>query len=300
MFGGLDEDAVILMPNLDSVFKIPERIATSSLMPILERITANTKKPDLTKWHELVAKQTHTPSRKVTIGLVAKYMDNEDTYISVLEALKAAGWDLGVKLEIRWISAEKATEADFAGVDGLLVPGGFGTRGIEGKIAAARYALDHNVAYLGICLGLQVAVIAAARKAGLVDANSTEFDSATEHDVVYIMEGQQGKESTGGTLRLGDYPAQLTKGTVTHELYGTDNIVERHRHRYEVNQQYLKEIADGGLRVSGTSPDGKLVEFVEAEGLRFFVATQAHPEFRSRPTRPHPLFEGLIRAAMHR
>jgi len=300
MFGGLDEDAVILMPNLDSVFKIPERIATSSLMPILERITANTKKPDLTKWHELVAKQTHTPSRKVTIGLVAKYMDNEDTYISVLEALKAAGWDLGVKLEIRWISAEKATEADFAGVDGLLVPGGFGTRGIEGKIAAARYALDHNVPYLGICLGLQVAVIAAARKAGLVDANSTEFDSATEHDVVYIMEGQQGKESTGGTLRLGDYPAQLTKGTVTHELYGTDNIVERHRHRYEVNQQYLKEIADGGLRVSGTSPDGKLVEFVEAEGLRFFVATQAHPEFRSRPTRPHPLFEGLIRAAMHR
>lgn len=300
MFGGLDEDAVILMPNLDSVFKIPERIAASSLMPILDRVTGNTAVPDLAKWHELVSRQTRTPRRKVTIGLVAKYMDNEDTYISVLEALKAAGWGLGVGLDIRWINAETATAADFADVDGLLVPGGFGKRGVEGKVAAAAYALEHDVPYLGICLGLQVAVIAAARRAGLTDAHSTEFDPGAAHDVVYIMNGQQGKESTGGTLRLGNYPARLADGSLAAELYGATEIVERHRHRYEVNQRYLTEVERGGLQVSGTSPDGKLVEYVEVPGHSYFIATQAHPEFRSRPTRPHPLFTGLLRASMER
>ena len=300
MFGGLDEDAVLLMPNLDSVFKIPERIAESSLMPILERVTNSTTKPDLAKWHDLVARQTAKPRRKVTIGLVAKYMDNEDTYISVLEAIKAAGWQLGVKPDIRWISAEKATDVDFDGVDALIVPGGFGVRGIEGKIAAARYALNHKKPYLGLCLGLQVAVIAAARKAGLNDANSTEFDADTKHDVVYIMEGQQGKESTGGTLRLGDYPAVLAKDSLAAKLYDSQKIVERHRHRYEVNQAFMKEISKGGLVVSGTSPDGKLVEYIEASDHPYFIATQAHPEFRSRPTRPHPLFVGLLEAAMIR
>jgi CTP synthase len=298
MFGGLDEDAVILMPNLDSVFKIPERIAASSLMPILDRVTHDTTVPDLRAWHELVRRQTRTSRRVVTIGLVAKYMDNEDTYISVLEALKAAGWQEGVKVDVHWINAEKATDADFSGVDGLLVPGGFGVRGIEGKIAAACYALDHDVPYLGICLGLQVAVIAAARKAGLADANSTEFDPKTSHDVVYIMEGQQGKESTGGTLRLGNYPAQLAKGSLAARLYGETDVVERHRHRYEVNQAYLESIEKGGLRVSGTSPDGRLVEYIEAPDHLYFVATQAHPEFRSRPARPHPLFVGLVRAIL--
>jgi CTP synthase len=298
MFGGLDEDAVLLMPNLDSVFKIPERIAASSLMPILERVTHNTTKPDLTKWQSLVKRQTSKKTQKVTLGLVAKYMDNEDTYISVLEALKAAGWAEGVKVEIRWINAEKATESEFAHVDGLVVPGGFGIRGIEGKIAAARYALDHKVPYLGLCLGLQVAVIAAARRSGLNDANSTEFDASTAHNVVYIMDGQQGKESTGGTLRLGDYPAKLSTNSVVANLYHATDIIERHRHRYEVNQHYLAAIEKGGLVVSGTSPDGKLVEFIEAKGHPYFVATQAHPEFRSRPTRPHPLFVGLVRSAM--
>lgn len=300
MFGGLDEDAVLLMPNLDSVFKIPERIATSTLMPILERVTHNTTKPDLAKWHSLVARQAKSTTKRVTIGLVAKYMDNEDTYISVLEALKAAGWAEGVKLDIHWISAEKATDADFAKVDGLLVPGGFGSRGIEGKIAAARYALDHDVPYLGICLGLQVAVIAAARKAGLKDANSTEFDAATAHDVVYIMDGQQGKESTGGTLRLGDYPARLTAGSLAKQLYGAMDVTERHRHRYEVNQAYRTQLERGGIVISGASPDGKLVEYIEAPHCRYFIATQAHPEFKSRPMRPHPLFLGLVRASSHR
>jgi CTP synthase len=225
-------------------------------------------------------------------------MDNEDTYISVLEALKAAAWWQDVELTIKWINAETANDNDFAAVDGLLVPGGFGSRGVEGKIAAARYAMEYKKPYLGICLGLQVAVVAAARKAGLTDANSTEFDADTKHNVVYIMEGQQGKESTGGTLRLGDYTAKLKPGSKMSEVYGADIVTERHRHRYEVNQKYKSEVEQGGLEITGTSPDGKLVEYVEAKNHPYFVATQAHPEFRSRPMRPHPLFMGLIEAAI--
>lgn len=296
MFGGVDEEAVLMMPNVKSVFSIPEAVAKSSLGVILERFTGNLTAPDLTKWRDLVQKQTAKKSHHATIGLVAKYMDNEDTYISVLEALKAAAWHEDTELTIRWINAETAAEQDFASVDGLLVPGGFGVRGVDGKIAAARYALEHKVPYLGICLGLQVAVIAAARSAGLRDAHSTEFDAKTMHPVVYIMDGQAGKESTGGTLRLGDYPANLVSDSLVATLYGAHSIDERHRHRYEVNQAYQDKIERGGLRISGTSPDGKLVEFVEGSDHPYFVATQAHPEFRSRPTRAHPLFVGLIRA----
>ena len=296
MFGGVNSDAVLMMPNLDSVFKIPEKIAASSLMPILNKFVGNTSKPDLSKWTDLVARQQGKKDKAVTIGMVAKYLDNEDTYISVLEALKAAAWRKGVNLVIKWINAETVTDNDFVGIDGILVPGGFGKRGIEGKVAAARYALDHNVPYLGICLGLQVGVIAAARKAGLEDANSSEFNPETSHPVVYIMDGQAGKESTGGTLRLGDYTAHLSVDSLAHRLYGEQDVTERHRHRYEVNQKYREAIERGGLMISGLSPDGKLVEYVEGQG-GFFIATQAHPEFRSRPTRPHPLFLGLIEAA---
>jgi CTP synthase len=294
MFGGVPDESVLMMPNVDSVFRIPEMIAKSELMSQLEQFSGITKKADLTKWHDLVTRQLAVKSKHVTIGLVAKYMDNEDTYISVVEALKAAAWNEDVELTIQWINAETASDDDFKAVDGLLVPGGFGERGIEGKVAAARYALDHKLPYLGICLGLQVAVIAAARKAGLKDANSTEFNPSTKHNVVYIMEGQQGKESTGGTLRLGDYPAVLTKDSRLAEHYGETQIVERHRHRYEVNQKFTKEIEQGGLSITGTSPDGKLVEFVEGIDHPYFVATQAHPEFKSRPFTSHPLFSGLL------
>jgi CTP synthase len=176
------------------------------------------------------------------------------------------------------------------------VPGGFGERGVPGKIAAADYALRTGKPYLGLCLGLQVAVIAAARRGGLVDAHSTEFDKTTEHDVVYIMAGQEGKESTGGTLRLGDYEAVLKNGTKVAETYGANNVIERHRHRYEVNQKFVQQIERGGLVISGTSPDGMLVEFVESPESTYFVATQAHPELKSRPNRAHPLFTGLLRA----
>lgn len=300
LFGGLPESSVLMMPNVDSVFRIPELIAGSSLMPGINRFIDDESTPRLEKWHDLVTRQKAKNDTTVVVGMVAKYMDNEDTYISVLEALKAAGWQEGVNVDIRWLNAETVTYEDFDSVDALLVPGGFGTRGTEGKIAAARYALEHKKPYLGLCLGLQVAVIAAARRGGLADANSSEFADATKHDVVYIMAGQKGKESTGGTLRLGDYPAILTKRSKTAELYGQNEIVERHRHRYEVNQKFLDDIEKGGLIVSGTSPDGKLVEFVEATDHPYFVATQAHPEFRSRPFRAHPLFSGLIGASKPR
>ena len=297
-FSGVRKDAVILLSNAKTVYEIPLTIYASGINAVLERFTGNTKKPDLSKWRALADAQETTYQQKVRIGMVAKYLDNEDTYISVLEALKAAAWYEKVELEVVWIKAEEADTADFEAVDGLVVPGGFGFRGIEGKVKAATYALEAKKPYLGLCLGLQIAVIAAARRAGLTDANSTEFDQKTKHDVVYIMEGQAGKESTGGTLRLGDYKAELTPGSQVATAYGVTDIIERHRHRYEVNQAYLRDIETGGLVVSGLSPDGKLVECIEAPSSPYFVATQAHPEFKSRPYRPHPLFVGLIKAAM--
>jgi CTP synthase len=296
-FSGVREDAVILLSNAKTVYEIPLTIDASGINSVLERFTGNTKKADLSKWRALADAQMAKYDKKVRIGMVAKYLDNEDTYISVLEALKAAAWQEKVALEITWINAEQAETEDFAAMDGLLVPGGFGGRGVEGKIAAATYALENNKPYLGLCLGLQTAVIAAARRSGLADANSTEFEPDTASNVVYIMEGQAGKESTGGTLRLGDYTASLAPGSKVAETYGVTEIVERHRHRYEVNQAFLKDIERGGLAVTGLSPDGKLVEYIEAPSNPYFVATQAHPEFKSRPYRPHPLFVGLIKAA---
>jgi len=296
LFGGVPTKQVQLLPNVDTVFSIPEIIASNGIHDLLTKFTGNTTKPDMTTWQSL-SKPAKTTSN-ITVGLVAKYLDNEDTYLSVLEALKAAAWAEKAKLTIKWLNAETVTDAELESVDALLVPGGFGGRGIEGKISAADFALTNKKPYLGICLGLQVAVIAAARRAGLKKANSTEFDAETPEDVVYIMDGQQGKESTGGTLRLGDYDAKLTAGSRAAELYGTTDVTERHRHRYEVNQAYKNDIEKGGLTISGTSPDGSLVEYVEAANHPYFVATQAHPEFKSRPFRAHPLFVGLIRAAI--
>jgi CTP synthase len=296
LLSGIPKDFIVDMPNVDTVFRIPQMIAESPLHELLSNFTDTHTKPDLSKWNDVIKAQNSTPTKTVSVGLVAKYMDNEDTYLSVTEALRAAAWHEKVGLNIKWINAETATEKDFASVDTLLVPGGFGERGIEGKIAAATYALEHKKPYLGICLGLQVAVVAAVRRAGLEDANSTEFNPATKHDVVYIMDGQAGKESTGGTLRLGNYPAKLTEGSQVAKTYGDTEISERHRHRYEVNQKFIQQIEEGGITISGTSPDGKLVEFVEAAEHPYFVATQAHPEFKSRPFAAHPLFVGLLQS----
>lgn len=297
MFSGVREDAVVMLPNASTVFEVPLSIAASGINEVLTRFTGNDKKPNLSKWKKIVAAQTKKHDKRVSVGLVAKYMDNEDTYLSVLEALKAAGWAEDIGVDIVWINAETATDRDFKKVNALLVPGGFGGRGIPGKIAAATYALKYKKPYLGLCLGLQVAVVAAARRAGLTDANSTEFDPSTEHNVVYIMEGQQGKESTGGTLRLGGYEAKLQPGSIVARTYKKTKVTERHRHRYEVNQEFADAVTKGGLTISGTSPDGKLVEYVEASNGSYFVATQAHPEFTSRPHRAHPLFVELIREA---
>ncbi len=296
LLSGIPEKFIIDMPNVDTVFRIPQTIATSPLHDLLSEFTNVTTTPDLTKWDGIIRAQNEKPQKTVRVGMVAKYMDNEDTYLSVTEALKAAAWHEGVHLETVWINAESAGDEEFKAVDALLVPGGFGERGVAGKIAAANYALEHKIPYLGICLGLQTAVIAAARRAGLNDAHSTEFDPTTKHDVVYIMDGQQGKESTGGTLRLGDCKATLVKGSKAAGAYRATNVTERHRHRYEVNQKFTQAINDGGLIISGTSPDGTLVEYVEAADHPYFVATQAHPEFKSRPFKAHPLFIGLIDA----
>lgn len=299
-FSGVEEDAVILLSNAKTVYEVPLTISASGIGPVLERFTGNHTTPDLKKWRHLAEAQEATYKDTVRVGMIAKYLDNEDTYISVIEALKAAAWEEKVGLELVWINAEEFDEAELDAVDAVLVPGGFGVRGIEGKIKAANYALEKKKPYLGLCLGLQIAVIAAARKAGLKDANSTEFDPETKHNVVYIMEGQQGKESTGGTLRLGDYVAELRKDSIVAKQYGETTVTERHRHRYEVNQAFLDDIQNGGLRISGLSPDKKLVEYIEAVDHPYFVATQAHPEFKSRPYRPHPLFAGLIRNAYNK
>jgi len=300
LFSGLPEDAILLMPNVKSVYEVPLKIADSPVLNVLEKFIGKKQKIDLSRWKDLVKKQQAHKKHKAKIGLIAKYMDNEDTYISVLEAIKSASWSQNTEAEIIWIDASKYREKDLKNLDAIIVPGGFGSRGIEGKILAADYAYKKDIPYLGLCLGLQVAVIASARRAGLKDANSTEFDLKTTSPVVYIMDGQEGKQSTGGTLRLGDYQATLTANSLAKKLYKDEKITERHRHRYEVNQEFLPYIQKGGLIVSGTSPDKKLVEFVEAPNKKFYIATQAHPEFKSRPNRPHPLFVGLIRAVLNK
>lgn len=298
LLSGVPIEYIVDMPNVDSVYGIPEKIAATPIADLLSKFTENNTKPKLDKWTKLVDRQKKSYKKDVRIGMVVKYMDNEDTYISVVEALKSAAWNESMNISIDWINAEKLTHDDLDKVDGIIVPGGFGKRGVEGMIAASAYSLNHKKPYLGICLGLQVAVIAAARKAGLRDANSSEFDEKTKNNAVYIMDGQTGKESTGGTLRLGNYPAKLAAGTRTAAIYGSTKITERHRHRYEVNQEFIQQIKNGGLVISGTSPDGELVEFVEAANHPYFVATQAHPEFRSRPFVAHPLFSAFLKEAL--
>lgn len=295
-FSGVPNEAVVILPDIKSVYDVPFNVLNSGVTTVLNKFVGMDNEPDMSQWDKLRKLSGANYEQTVTIGLVAKYVDNADTYISVTEALKAAAYHNQVNLNIKWINAEKATEDDFNNVDGLIVPGGFGVRGLKGKIAAADFALKHDKPYLGLCLGLQMAVVAAARRGGLKDATSAEIDPESNRDVVYIMEGQKGKESTGGTMRLGNYPAKLIKGSKVASIYGATEVTERHRHRYEVNQAFNDYIERGGLLISGTSPDGKLVEFVEAPKNKFFVATQAHPEFKSRPTNPHPLFNAFIKA----
>lgn len=309
-FSGISGDAVVNLPDINSVYDVPFNVLKSGVLQILNDFIGDDSEPDMTKWEEFSKKRNAKHDKTVTVGLVAKYVGNDDTYICVTEALKAAAAWNDVDLDLRWINAEElASEVSsqafelLESCDGIVVPGGFGLRGMEGKIKAATYALENDKPYLGLCLGLQMACVAAARRGGLVHAGSEEFLASEDYkkprdfkNVIYIMPGQEGKESTGGTMRLGDYPAVLEKGSKVARIYRKTKVVERHRHRYEVNQEYLLEIERGGLMVSGTSPDGKLVEFVEAPKNKFFVATQAHPEFKSRPLDVHPLFREFIKS----
>ncbi len=315
-FSGIPGEAVLNLPDIKSVYDVPFNVLKSGVLNILNKFVNDEREPDMSKWEKFSKLRGTEHTKTVKVGLVAKYVGNDDTYICVTEALKAAAAYNEVNLDLKWLNAEKVTEEQLAKVDGIVVPGGFGERGVEGKIMAAGYALDHDMPYLGLCLGMQVACIAAARKGGVKSASSEEFGASEKagNNVIYIMEGQKGKESTGGTMRLGDYEAVLDKGTKTAEMYarafrdgdyidgtkleksGKVKVVERHRHRYEVNQKFLPEMEKGGIEVAGTSPDGKLVEFIEAPEKKFFVATQAHPEFKSRPLAVHPLFYEFVKS----
>ncbi len=259
---------------------------------------------DLAPWEHLVA-QVEAAVRPVRIGIIGKYVDLPDAYLSVVESLRHAGFHHGAKVEIEWIQAATVPDLlDHDGLrafDGLVIPGGFGERGVEGKIAAARYAREHELPLLGLCLGLQVMIIEVARNlAGLEGANSREFDATTRHPVVDLMDDQVDVADKGGTMRLGAYDARLQPGSQVAEAYGDVVVSERHRHRYEVNSRYRDRLQEAGLVCSGLSPDGRLVEFIELPGHPFWVGTQAHPEFKSRPERPHPLFRGLVGAALAR
>ncbi len=304
LFSGVAPEAIALLPNAKTIYQVPLTLEDTGITDVLcNRLGITASKPALTEWRAMVDRALSTPKTKVTIGIIAKYMDNQDTYMSVTEALDAAAWQTGVDLNVKWIDAEaldgaddKTVAAALDGCGGVIVPGGFGQRALEGKIRVAQYALHHKLPYLGLCLGLQMAVIAAARNGGLEAATSEELDPKSTTLLISTMADQKGLENTGGTMRLGDYSCKLTKGSLAERLYDSSNIVERHRHRYECNNAYRDQYESWGITASGVSPDGHLVEMIEATNHPYFIATQAHPEFKSRPNRAHSLFVGLVKA----
>jgi CTP synthase len=306
----VDEEAVVSAPDAPSIYDIPKVLHAEGLDAyVVRRLGLPFRDVDWSEWDDLL-RRVHRPAHSITIALVGKYVDLPDAYLSPAEALKAGGFANDAQVNIRWVISDACEDPDGAaaeleGVDGVLIPGGFGVRGIEGKIGAIRYAREHGIPILGLCLGLQCMVIEVARDlAGLADADSAEFNPDTPYPVIATMADQEdvvaGERDMGGTMRLGLYPAALQPGTQVQELYGRDMVEERHRHRYEVNNSYRSVLEQAGLIFSGLSPDRHLVEFAELGEHPFFVGTQAHPEFLSRPTRPHPLFTGLIAAALAR
>ena len=307
----VDIKAVINAPDAASIYDIPKVLNDQGLDSyIIKALDLQANEVDWSRWQG-VLDAVHDPKHSVTIGLVGKYIDLPDAYLSVTEALRAGGFANKTKVNLKWIASddcetEEGAEAALAGVDGICVPGGFGVRGIEGKLGALKFARERRIPALGLCLGLQCMVIEAARNlAGLAGASSSEFDENAEHPVIATMAEQVdilAAGEMGGTMRLGVYTAALTPGSIVAEVYGSNTSEERHRHRYEVNNKYREQIAAAGLVFSGTSPDGHLVEYVELprEVHPYYVGTQAHPEFKSRPTKAHPLFDGLIVASLAR
>lgn len=298
LYCDVDKDAIVALPNAGTVYEVPIRMEESGIGAyICSKLTLDCKKPNLKKWQELVDRiKAKKPELKV--GVIAKYMSNEDTYLSVFEALRSAGWYYNFDINIIWIDSEKLnTESlDNMKLGGIVVPGGFGNRGVEGKILAARYARENKLPYLGLCLGMQVAVIEFAREV-LKDpsANSSEMDPEAKNQVIHIMPDQIGVD-LGGSMRLGNYKAKLNKNSRAYLAYGTQTIHERHRHRYEFNNDYREILQKAGLTIAATSPDGKLVEIIEHSDHPYFIASQFHPEYKSRPDKPHPLFKDFILA----
>jgi CTP synthase len=305
LLSDVPEEGIVSAVDAEVLYEIPLVLHDEGLDDYLCRVLhLSEHEPDLTEWKALVGRVREAED-DVHIGLVGKYVNLPDAYLSVVEALKHGGYACGAKVHVDWIAADDAegllTEGRLAGLDGIVVPGGFGVRGIEGKIAAAGYAREHDVPFLGLCLGLHCAVIEFGRNVcGLVGANSSEFDLQSPHPVIDLMDEQREVIDLGGTMRLGAYAARLRGGTRVREIYGEEIVYERHRHRYEVNNRYRQVFEEHGLVPSGTSPDDRLVEFIELQGHPFFVATQAHPEFKSRPNRPHPLFAAFVDAARQR
>jgi CTP synthase len=302
LFCDVEKRAVVPLTTVETIYEVPlilEDVGVADY--ICERLDMNCRPPDLTEWYSLVA-DIKKPKPTLTIGLVGKYTDLEDAYISVYEALHHAGTHQNCEVQLEWISAEELERQRsldrLEQVHGIVVPGGFGERGIEGKIVAANFARTRQVPYLGLCLGMQVMVIELAREVfGNDNPNSTEFNPATLYPVIDLMPEQRDIADLGGTMRLGSYPCRLVEGTQAAAAYQTDLVHERHRHRFEFNNEYREALCQGGLVLSGLSPDGRLVEIAEIGGHPFMMGSQFHPEFKSRPTRPHPLFSNFIAAA---
>ena len=305
LFCNVPSSHVLQNLDVDYLYEAPLAMEKEHLAQVAcECLELPCPEPDLTDWKSMV-EALRSPVHEITIALVGKYISLHDAYISVVEALKHGGIASHATVNIRWINSEDVTaeNADslLSDVDGILVPGGFGDRGIEGKIEAIRYAREHQIPFLGLCLGMQLAIVEYARHvAGLEDAHSIELNPQTPYPVIALLPDQNGVEDIGGTLRLGAYPCILDKTTKAYELYGSEEIHERHRHRYEVNNDFRRILVDKGMTLSGLSPDGRIVEMIELKDHPFFIGTQAHPELKSRPNRPHPLFRGFVEAALHR
>lgn len=304
LFCNVKPDCVIENRTLPNLYEAPLMLEKSNFSSVVCRnLHIDAPKPDLTEWEQMV-ERIHNRSEEVHIGLVGKYIKLHDAYLSVAEAMNHAGYERNTFVKIHWIDSENIAKENvdelLQGLHGIIIPGGFGNRGIEGMILAAKYARENRIPYFGICLGMQIAVIEFARNAaGIQDAHSGEFDEQCAHKVIDFMPGQSEEINKGGTLRLGSYPCSIKAGTMLEKCYGVSEIQERHRHRYELNNKYREELTMAGLVISGTSPDNRLAETVELSDHPFFVGVQFHPEFKSRPNQAHPLFKGFITAALN-